>query len=226
MCTTAAPSRSSALAPWWGRAHTPPIPSGSSASHQPRPSYPRGCGSTGPSTQRRRLSNFPRDPGSQGLPSWVGRSHVCQNIAELGTRRDIRGVGFGERAILLPVSSVARRAGELISLVNLSDDVTGLLFVDPPGAATSAGLVGMLGEGATSTRVTLSEEADSAGLAADAGGVIVRAGPGSTIVYRLYHLDVGDSRQLPPGPRQGEAVDVIDQRSRWFTARHGKRGPR
>ncbi len=132
----------------------------------------------------------------------------------------------GERAILLPVSSVARRAGELISLVNLSDDVTGLLFVDPPGAATSAGLVGMLGEGATSTRVALSEEADSAGLAADAGGVIVRAGPGSTIVYRLYHLDVGDSRQLPAGPRQGEAVDVIDQRSRWFTARHGKRGPR
>lgn len=161
--------------------------------------------------------------------AWASRSEPLQRLdsaiasAALDCRRFESTAG--ERAILLPVSSVTERPEGPISLVDLSDDVTGLLFVDPPSAVTATGLVGMLGEGAASIRVALIEEADPAGLAADTGGVIVTAEPGSTIVYRLYHLDVGDSRQLPPGPRQGEGVDVIDQRSKWFTARHRKRGP-
>jgi len=131
-----------------------------------------------------------------------------------------------ECAILLPVSSVGDSAGGLISVADLPDGVTGLLFVDPPSPMTAEGLVGMLGERAASIRVALMEGADSAGLAADSGRVVVTARPGSTIVYRLYRLDAGDSRQLPPGPRPGESVDVVDQRSKWFTTRHGGRGPR
>jgi hypothetical protein len=64
--TTAAPSRSSAPAPKSWRAPTPPIPSGSSASHPSRPSCRRRCGSTGPSTQRRHPSNFPHDLSHRG----------------------------------------------------------------------------------------------------------------------------------------------------------------
>ena len=46
---------------WCWTAPTPPAPSGSSASHPPRPGYPSRCGSTSPSTQRRRLSIFLAD---------------------------------------------------------------------------------------------------------------------------------------------------------------------
>jgi hypothetical protein len=133
----------------------------------------------------------------------------------------------GERAILLPVRSVTGREDELISVADLADDVTDLLFVDPPSAATAQGLVQglveMLGERAASIRVALTEEADPAGLAADTGRVTVTVGPGSTMVYRLYRLDLGEARRLPPGPRPGESVDVLDQRSKWFTTRHGGR---
>jgi hypothetical protein len=61
--TTAAPTRSLLPAPWCWTAPTPPIPSGSSAS---RPGSQRRCGSTSPSTHRRRLSNFPADLSHRG----------------------------------------------------------------------------------------------------------------------------------------------------------------
>jgi putative transposase len=64
--TTAAPSRSSPPAPKCWRAPTPPIPSGSSATHPSRSSCRRPCGSTGPPTQRRRLSKFPADVSHRG----------------------------------------------------------------------------------------------------------------------------------------------------------------
>ena len=41
-------------------------PSGSPASHPPRPGCPSRCGSTSPSTQRRRPSNFPADVSHRG----------------------------------------------------------------------------------------------------------------------------------------------------------------
>jgi hypothetical protein len=42
------------------------IPSGSSAGHPSRPRCRRQCGSTSPSTHRRRLSNFPADVSHRG----------------------------------------------------------------------------------------------------------------------------------------------------------------
>ena len=45
---------------------SPPTPSGSSASHPCRRRCPTWCGSTSPSTQRSRLSNFPRDLSHRG----------------------------------------------------------------------------------------------------------------------------------------------------------------
>jgi putative transposase len=66
MSTTAAPGGSRAPALWSWRAPTPPTRSGSSASHPSRPGCPSRCGSTSPSTQRRRLSNSPTDLSHQG----------------------------------------------------------------------------------------------------------------------------------------------------------------
>jgi transposase InsO family protein len=56
--TTATPSRSPWREGWCWTPPTPPIRSGSSASHPSRLGCPRPCGSTSPSTQRRRLSKF------------------------------------------------------------------------------------------------------------------------------------------------------------------------
>jgi putative transposase len=64
--TTAGPSRSSPPGPRSWTAPTPPIPSGLSASHPCRPGCRWRCGSTSPSTQRRRLSNFPADVSHRG----------------------------------------------------------------------------------------------------------------------------------------------------------------
>jgi transposase InsO family protein len=65
-CTTAVPSGSSPPAPRSWRAPTPPIPSGSSASRLSRLGFRSRCGSTSPSTHRRRLSNFPADLSHRG----------------------------------------------------------------------------------------------------------------------------------------------------------------
>jgi hypothetical protein len=65
-CTLAVPSRSSTPVRWCWATPTPPIPSGSSASHPSRPTCLSRCGSTSPSTHRRRLSNFPADLSHRG----------------------------------------------------------------------------------------------------------------------------------------------------------------
>jgi transposase InsO family protein len=65
-CTLAVPSRSPRPGLWYWMAPTLRIRSGSSASHPHRRGCPRRCGSTSPSTQRSRLSNFLADLSHRG----------------------------------------------------------------------------------------------------------------------------------------------------------------
>jgi hypothetical protein len=147
-------------------------------------------------------------------------------IASAGIAGERFQSGEGGRALLLAVGPLAQGKVPGIAVNGAASGAEVVAFLDPASGASAVGLLAALGDRGSGLRVALPEEADPAGLVAEAGSVSVATGAGTPVRYRLFTGAGPDPKVLrrpSSAPELGEGVDVLDQRGDWFQRREGGR---
>jgi hypothetical protein len=147
-------------------------------------------------------------------------------IASAGVAGERFQSGEGERALLLPARPLAQGRVPGIAVTDAPARTEAVAFLDPASGASAVGPLAALGDRAPALRVALPDEADPAGLVAEAGSVSVATAPGAPVLYRLFAGAGPDPKVLrrpSNAPELGEGVDVLDQRGDWFQRREGGR---